>query len=603
MQKEIKVLNLQLGQQKKKTDLLSSKYFGLQGKYQQEKQKYDNFISNIEEKAQKIEVKEEINNQNINQRLNAALLKSFDENKKQYPNNYSYSQEVYDVSHLLHNICPKSYEILRKIFILPSEKSISDKYDEEENELLEGIQKVENMPRIIEKYRQFYNLNEVFECILSIDAAGLDRPNKKSKSYVFLFDLQPLNPLLKCIPIHIYAKENGNSNDAIINIINHIIEQLKLLGIIIKIVATDGDTGYNKKSYETFSKYISIFEKDGFLATIENIIYSDEVFWISDFLHILKLARKRLIQCSITVKNSVEHVFSNKTIEAVLKLGSVLTDESGNGFMKDFYPLKLFSFENLNILLESQLYDEYLYFLPFCLWTEAILSNNLTKKTRLYFLRIAFQILYCFYHQVTNVKFMKGITIRKTKNSIAQFFNNQIFIIRCLNTLLITYSLILKQDSIKLSRIGSHPLENFFGHIRILCKNFDSFENFLRCTIKTFSNMSITQKYNIQSDIKNRLNVAGAHIDDKTGWFNIDDELCSNLNVVIGSFYDTLQDFTYIFPITPDEDSYRCFQKELYDYTNNSERFTDQIYKPKFSSGTMAMSRCKSAQMAQKINE
>lgn len=198
---------------------------------------------------------------------------------------------------------------------------------------------------------------------------------------------------------------------------------------------------------------------------------------------------------------------------------------------------------------------------------------------------------------------MKGITIRKTKNSIAQFFNNQIFIIRCLNTLLITYSLILKNNSIKLSRIGSHPLENFFGHIRILCKNFDSFENFLKCTIKTFSNMSITQKYNISSNIKGRLNVAGTHIDDKTGWFDIDDELCSNLNVVIGSFYDTLQDFTYIFPITPDEDSYRCFQKELYDYTNNSERFTDQIYKPKFSSGSMAMSRCKSAQMAQKTNE
>lgn len=38
-----------------------------------------------------------------------------------------------------------------------------------------------------------------------------------------------------------------------------------------------------------------------------------------DFLHILKLARKRLIQCSITMKNYVEHLFSNKTIEAVLK--------------------------------------------------------------------------------------------------------------------------------------------------------------------------------------------------------------------------------------------------------------------------------------------
>lgn len=62
-----------------------------------------------------------------------------------------------------------------------------------------------------------------------------------------------------------------------------------------KIVSTDGDTGYNKKSYETFYKYISFFEKDGVLTTIENIINTDDVYWISDFLHIFKLARKRLI--------------------------------------------------------------------------------------------------------------------------------------------------------------------------------------------------------------------------------------------------------------------------------------------------------------------
>lgn len=377
MQKDIKVLNLQLGQTKKKINHLSCQYSGLQGKYKQEKQKYDLFISNIEEKAPKIEVQEEINNANINQYLNAEFLKSFEENKTQLPNHYSFSQEIYDISHLLHNISPKSYNILRKIFMLPSVKSIDEKYDLFEKELL-----VENIQKIIEKYRQFYNITDVFECVLSIDAAGLDRPNKKSKSYVFLFYIQPLNPLLKCIPVHIFPKENGNSNDTIITIVNQIIEQLKLMGIIIKIVATDGDTGYNKKSYETFSKYISIFEKDGFLATIENIIYTDEVYWISDFLHILKLARKRLIQCSITIKNSVEHVFLNKTIESVLNLGSVLTDESSNGFMKDFYPLKLFTFENLNILLESQLYDEYLYFLPFCLWTESVISENLTKKKR-----------------------------------------------------------------------------------------------------------------------------------------------------------------------------------------------------------------------------
>lgn len=57
---------------------------------------------------------------------------------------------------------------------------------------------------------------------------------------------------------------------------------------------------------------------------------------------------------------------NTRIFESVLKLGSALTDESGNGFMKNFYPLKIFSFDKLNLLFESPLYDECLYFLPFC---------------------------------------------------------------------------------------------------------------------------------------------------------------------------------------------------------------------------------------------
>ena len=44
-----------------------------------------------------------------------------------------------------------------------------------------NFQKIFKKLKIYQEYRQFYILNEVFECILSIDAAGLDHSNIKIK--------------------------------------------------------------------------------------------------------------------------------------------------------------------------------------------------------------------------------------------------------------------------------------------------------------------------------------------------------------------------------------------------------------------------------------
>lgn len=71
-------------------------------------------------------------------------------------------------------------------------------------------------------------------------------------------------------------------------------------------------------------------------------------------------------------------------------------------------------------------------------------------------------IFYCFYYKLKNSNFEEGLTINKTQNSKAQFFNNENFIIRCLNTVIFTYSVIDDSDFVSLNRIGSHTVENFF---------------------------------------------------------------------------------------------------------------------------------------------
>ena len=214
-------------------------------------------------------------------------------------------------------------------------------------------------------YKQIYYIKDNFECVLSVAAASLDRPNKHAHSHVFVLYLQPLKCAYKCFPLHIYSKINGNCGEDVIDLIGKATVHLEKSSIIIKAVASDRDPCYNGKAQETFEKYIHIFEKSGFYATVEYLIKSKEIFYISDLLHIVKLARKRIIKSPITISTSLNSIFSKESLETILQLGTVLNDSSSLSFMKDYYPIKLFSIENTLKLYQEQKYNEFIYFCLF----------------------------------------------------------------------------------------------------------------------------------------------------------------------------------------------------------------------------------------------
>lgn len=136
------------------------------------------------------------------------------------------------------------------------------------------MKNIDSIPTLINMYKQIYDIKDNFECVLSVDAASLDRPNKHSHSHVFVLYLQPLKCAYKCFPLHIYSKINGNCGEDVIDLIGKATVHLEKSGIIIKAVASEGDPGYNGKAQETFEKYIHIFEKSGFYATVEYLIKS-----------------------------------------------------------------------------------------------------------------------------------------------------------------------------------------------------------------------------------------------------------------------------------------------------------------------------------------
>ena len=77
---------------------------------------------------------------------------------------------------------------------------------------------VKSIPQLIEIYKEIYQVPENFECILSVDAASLNRANKHSHSHVFVLYLQPLNPQFKCFSIHVYSKSNGKCEEDVLKI-------------------------------------------------------------------------------------------------------------------------------------------------------------------------------------------------------------------------------------------------------------------------------------------------------------------------------------------------------------------------------------------------
>lgn len=64
-------------------------------------------------------------------------------------------------------------------------------------------------------------------------------------------------------------------------------------------------------------------------------------------------------------------------------------------------------------------------------------------------------MLYSFSSQYEKYEFDQRITVYNSKNSKVQFFNSYDFIVRCLNTVIITYTLMVQSDEIALDRMAT----------------------------------------------------------------------------------------------------------------------------------------------------
>lgn len=86
--------------------------------------------------------------------------------------------------------------------------------------------------------------------------------------------------------------------------------------------------------------------------------------------------------------------------------------------------------------------------------------------------------------------------------------------IRAFNTCAAHFIILHKFNNctISLSRLGTHPLENFFGYLRSLCRSNDMIDNMIRQICKACILKEIDSKLLIQKNINKRLNFGGVKV-------------------------------------------------------------------------------------------
>lgn len=154
-----------------------------------------------------------------------------------------------------------------------------------------------------------------------------------------------------------------------------------------------------------------------------------------------------------------------------------------------------------------------------------------------------------------------------------------------------TYSIINKTKEVNLNRISRHPLENYFGQIRTICRDFDSYENFLICSTQAFFNIIFKNELNISQKIKKRINVAGICIDEDSGWLNFDQTKCTEMDILVRMLHHS--NITIKTPYSTEiEQSFNNFIQFLIEVDSQDIQFSNDIYSPSIFANSDIKERC-----------
>jgi hypothetical protein len=214
------------------------------------------------------------------------------------------------LAHVFSGAC---YRFLREILDLPSEYTLHEFSSLPVALIQTHLAVVQCAKPRITAYLQDYPslLTAPARCILCIDAFSVDPTarvtdlahHRSSYKNCFFFHLTPLDRRFPAIPLHLHPAPSGAASVATRQRVDQIIEEVTRADsrISLNFISVHEDERYNKYFEHEFNQVASFLEEGKFGIEFRDFVLSIRLFWLSDWLHLVKNARVKLFGRTIVV--------------------------------------------------------------------------------------------------------------------------------------------------------------------------------------------------------------------------------------------------------------------------------------------------------------
>ena len=408
------------------------------------------------------------------------------------------------------------------------------------------IKMIENLNDIPQLIRQMYkgiiafNDNNKVDKPIYANLAGDAASLKYSSDSPAFYAIQLL-PFIKSIPpnvIHLMKTKNGASPPEVVNRIFEASKILNKMNILIKFISTDGDVSFDKFHRDFFELNVKALLNKPFEQIVEH--FKDILGMpISDPFHLIKCARTRLLQHLMLIDPDQFTCINTALFSQAVELWPVFTDKSKYGAMKDMYPLALYSWYSFTKVVSKGRFESAYYILPFLLFIESIRSPLLSQKTRFSFIKYAFILFKKHLDIIHNIESNSVFKQRFSQNAIGVLFSDEIWLIRMLNTCIgLGVAILYHSEFLATQRISTHDIELFFGLIRCLSFQDNTYENAIRIVCESIIIKNYSRDLSSSVTIPKRVNEAGIVL---TPEINSQKDLDFDCNLLIEVIYDLMK--------------------------------------------------------------
>lgn len=326
--------------------------------------------------------------------------------------------------------------------------------------------------------------------------------------------LAPTDPSLSPIPICAIPANSGTATLKQLATIETIILQLQGLGYDIAGLATDGDRLYKRYSEAFVDAIIQDLPALCGCTASELVLKYEGLFHFSDPYHLVKRDRYRKIGGKLftATPNSIGDVWSRSDLEH-LGVPPYLLDNDSARRMEDSLPLKMFSKEILDLVINAEDLELVFCMLPSTLLMESLHSEKLSRQDRIDFLMFGASLVILYY--LVQIDFLKdespsranGIKIVRdhycfSKSWCKEYISVVVSIINLLST----------EDNLHLGSCGTHFLEHFFGAIRRHSRGEDTHQRFVGAMRDVLLERILLQRLNIPLAPPQRRSDSGVRI-------------------------------------------------------------------------------------------